>query len=119
MRVHVNEARCDPPLTGVDDGRLWGHFAFGSYGSDHEERDELPAIAVGRARELWGDVVTPSEAIVVGDTPRDVDCAVANGCRSLGVATGSTTVEALYEAGADLALADLSATERVLAWMLA
>ena len=24
---------------------LWDHFGFGSYGSDHEERDRLPAIA--------------------------------------------------------------------------
>jgi phosphoglycolate phosphatase-like HAD superfamily hydrolase len=27
---------------------LWDHFGIGSYGSDHEERDELPVIALPR-----------------------------------------------------------------------
>ena len=52
-------------------------FGFGSFGSDHEERDELPAIAVGRARQIWGASITAERAIIVGDTPRDVACGKA------------------------------------------
>jgi phosphoglycolate phosphatase-like HAD superfamily hydrolase len=94
-------------------GGLWGRFSFGSYGSDHEERDELPAIAVGRARELWGDIVSAEIAIVVGDTPRDVACGRAGGTRTLAVATGSFSTTDLRAAGADHVLDDLSDTGRV------
>jgi len=58
----------------LDSARLWGRFRMGSFGSDHEERDELPAIALDRARETWGREVAPEAAVVVGDTPRDVAC---------------------------------------------
>ena len=98
----------------LDSGGLWGRFSFGSYGSDHEQRDELPAIAVGRARGLWGDVVSAESAIVVGDTPRDVACGKAGGTRTLAVATGSFSVSALQASGPDHVIADLSDTDRVL-----
>jgi len=94
-------------------GGLWGHFGFGSYGSDHEERDELPAIAVGRAQQLWGPGVTAGETIVVGDTPRDVACGKAGGTRTLGVATGYFGIEDLEAAGADHVLENLSRTTDV------
>lgn len=93
---------------------LWGRFGFGSYGSDHEERDELPVIALGRARALWGDHLRPEQAVVVGDTPRDVACGKAGGMRTIAVATGSFTVEELGGTGADHVVPDFSATERVL-----
>jgi phosphoglycolate phosphatase-like HAD superfamily hydrolase len=94
---------------------LWDHFAVGSFGSDHEERDELPAIALVRARERWGRPIEACDALIVGDTPRDVACGRAGGIRTLAVATGTFGAEALREAGADHVLDDLSATERVVA----
>lgn len=97
----------------LSSGGLWGHFSFGSYGSDHEERDELPAIAVDRARELWGDRVSAGGAIVVGDTPRDVACGKAGGTRTLAVATGAFSATDLRSTGPDHLLDDLSDTDRV------
>jgi phosphoglycolate phosphatase len=94
-------------------GGLWEHFSFGSYGSDHEERDDLPAIAVERARQLWGDAVTAAEAIIVGDTPRDVQCGKAGGTRTLAVATGHFSLEDLEAADPDHLLDDLSSTTDV------
>jgi phosphoglycolate phosphatase len=99
-------------------GGLLEHFAFGSYGSDHEERDELPAIAVGRARSLWGDVVTAGAAIVVGDTPRDVACGKAGGTRTLAVATGTFTTAELAASEPDHVLESLVETEHVLELLL-
>jgi phosphoglycolate phosphatase-like HAD superfamily hydrolase len=92
---------------------LWDHFSVGSYGSDHEERDELPTIALERARERWGGSIAARDALIVGDTPRDVACGRACEIRTLAVATGTFSAEALGEAGADYVLDDLSATERV------
>lgn len=99
-------------------GGLWEHFAFGSYGSDHEERDELPAIAVDRARELWGDFVSAECVIIVGDTPRDVACGKAGGTRTLAVATGHFSAAQLAAVGPDHVVEDLSATEAVVELIL-
>lgn len=98
----------------LSSGGLWGGFDFGSYGSDHAERDELPAIALKRARELWGDHLVPWDAVVVGDTPRDVQCGKAGGTRTLAVATGSFSLDALAATNPDHARADLTLTEEVL-----
>ena len=102
----------------LSSGGRWGHFTFGSYGSDHEERDELPAIAVRRARELYGDRVSAELAVVVGDTPRDVACGKAGGTRTVAVATGSFTVDDLAASGPDHLLADLASTREVVELLL-
>ncbi|MEM7414526.1 MAG: HAD family hydrolase [Gemmatimonadota bacterium] len=94
-------------------GGLWGHFAFGSYGSDHEHRDELPGIAMVRARDLWGAHLEPGAAIVIGDTPRDVQCGKAGQTRTMAVATGSFSTDELAATNPDHVLGDLTQTEAV------
>jgi phosphoglycolate phosphatase-like HAD superfamily hydrolase len=98
---------------------LWNHFEVGSYGSDHEERDELPNIALGRAQERWGPSIDPRHALIVGDTPRDIACGRACDIRTVAVATGTYAAEALLAAGADHVLEDLSGTESVMALLTA
>lgn len=93
-------------------------FAFGAYGSDHERRDELPAIAVQRAREATRRVFRGKEIVVIGDTPFDVTCGRALGVCAIGVATGRHDAGALRAAGADHVLGDLSDTAGVLALLL-
>jgi len=80
---------------------LFDHFALGSYGSDAEHREELPGIALERAQNTWGDALKADDAIVVGDTPRDIACARAGGMRVVAVATGSYTPDQLAAEGAD------------------
>ena len=94
---------------------IFDHFGVGSYGSDHEERDELTPIALARAAERWAVSFDPQDVFIVGDTPRDVQCGRAGGTRTLGVATGHYGVGELERCGADHVLADLSDTERVVA----
>ena len=82
------------------------HFApgQGAFGSDHASRDALPPIARARA----GDPPWPrGRTAVIGDTPRDIACARADGLRVAAVATGPFGVEAL--AGADVAVDDARA----------
>ena len=45
---------------------------------------------------------------MVGDTPKDIECARAIHVRAVGVATGIYSLEQLRATGADLVLADLS-----------
>jgi phosphoglycolate phosphatase-like HAD superfamily hydrolase len=49
---------------------------------------------------------------VVGDTPSDIEAAVAHGARSVGVASGQFTELQLAEAGADEVLPDLADTDK-------
>lgn len=90
------------------------HFGTGSYGSDAEDRDDLPGVALERAREAWGVRFPVDEVIVVGDTPRDVQCGRAVGTRTVAVATGHYDSPALREAGADHVVEDFGDTRAVL-----
>lgn len=92
---------------------LFQHFRMGSFGSDHEERDALTGIALARAAEAWSVTFDPDDVVVVGDTPRDVQCGRNGGTRTVAVATGHYGVQDLEGCGADHVLEDLRDTERV------
>jgi phosphoglycolate phosphatase-like HAD superfamily hydrolase len=93
---------------------LWKYFACGAFGDDAPHRNVLVPKALTTVEAGGGPSFAPADAIVVGDTPLDVDCAVHVGARSLAVATGSHSVEELRAAGADAVLQDLSDTDEVL-----
>jgi phosphoglycolate phosphatase len=67
----------------------------GGFGSDAEDRAELPGIARRRA----GDHPA-ADTIVIGDTPRDIACARADGVRVIAVTTGPFAADALQAADA-------------------
>ncbi len=92
---------------------LWERFAVGGYGSDHEERDHLPGIALERARAHWRAPLPAHEAVIVGDTPRDVACGRAGGTRTVAVATGSFGAPELRATGADHVVEDFRRTEEL------
>lgn len=92
---------------------LWDRFDFGAYGSDHERRDRLPAVAQRRARERTGLEFHGPDIVIIGDTPFDVTCGQALGVWTVAVATGRHTPEELEEAGADAVFEDLSDTDAV------
>jgi phosphoglycolate phosphatase len=75
------------------------HFPTGqgAFGSDAEDRAALPAIARRRAGRL-GEPHPRGDTIVIGDTPRDVACARADGLRCVGVATGPFAAGDLIDA---------------------
>jgi phosphoglycolate phosphatase-like HAD superfamily hydrolase len=92
---------------------LGHHFTTGSYGSDAEDRDHLPRVALERARDAWGVRFPAHEVVVVGDTPRDVQCGRAAGARTVAVATGRHDADSLRATGADQVLDDLADTAAV------
>jgi phosphoglycolate phosphatase len=65
----------------------------GGFGTDAEERESLPPIARSRAGD-W----PRGRTVVIGDTPRDVACARADGLRVVAVTTGPFAADALAEA---------------------
>jgi phosphoglycolate phosphatase len=86
---------------------------MGAYGGDAYERTDLPAHAFARARRRVGLDVDGAQAVIIGDTPRDVATARAAGARAVAVATGSTSLDDLAGAGADVLLPDLRDTAAV------
>ncbi len=83
------------------------HFAGGQggFGSDHEDRAMLPAVArrrAGRAAGADGEAEPwpRTRTAVIGDTPRDIACARADGVRVAAIATGPFGVEKLRSADA-------------------
>jgi phosphoglycolate phosphatase-like HAD superfamily hydrolase len=76
---------------------IGGHFpkGQGGFGSDAEDRSELPDIARARAGNHPAD-----DTIVIGDTPRDIACARAAGVRVIAVTTGPFDAHALRHADA-------------------
>ncbi len=89
-------------------------FDFGAFGSDAEQRDELPGVALARAEEHTGQPFRTDAAVVIGDTPYDIQCARAGGVRMLAVATGRHTARELADCGAESVLENLTDTGRVL-----
>jgi phosphoglycolate phosphatase-like HAD superfamily hydrolase len=94
------------------------HFPFGAFGADGPSRRHLTPVAIERAAAHLGRAFDPSRVTIIGDTPHDIDCAKAHGCRAIGVGTGPYSPERLREVGADLAVADLSETARLVDFAL-
>jgi phosphoglycolate phosphatase-like HAD superfamily hydrolase len=59
------------------------------------DRAALPGIARRRAGR-----VPRAQAVVIGDTPRDIACARADGVRCVGVSTGQYSRDELSDADA-------------------
>jgi phosphoglycolate phosphatase-like HAD superfamily hydrolase len=89
----------------VDRAGIGHHFARGqgAYGSDSEDRTDLPEIARARAAATNGGAPYPREqTVVIGDTPRDIACARADGVHVIAIATGPFRPADL--AGADVVI---------------
>ena len=95
---------------GIDPTR----FVVSAFGSDHEVRGELPAIAQRRAREVLGRDVEGDAIVIIGDTPADIDCTRAIGARAIAVATGRYSVEELAGHRPLAVFADLTDTDAVM-----
>ena len=86
----------------------WLDLAVGAYGSDEADRNLLVPVALARLADRRAVCLDPADAWVIGDTPRDLECAQVGGARCLLVATGRFDLAALSELGADAVMEDLS-----------
>lgn len=87
---------------------------IGGYGSQRGARSELVGVAVENARAKHGVHLRASDVVVVGDTPLDVEAALAAGARAVAVATGPYGIDELDRADPDAVLPDLRDTAAVL-----
>lgn len=93
-------------------------LVVGAYGDVHEVRAELVPVARLAASQAYGGDFAGAATVLVGDTPLDVEAALASGARVVGVATGSYPADDLVAAGAAVVLPDLSDTASVVSAVL-
>jgi HAD superfamily hydrolase (TIGR01509 family) len=86
---------------------LWDRFRFGGFGSDAEPRPDIVRTAWKRARELGA-----TDALVIGDTPRDILAAHEAGLPACAVATGRWTVHDLSTHAPEVVLEDFADVDR-------
>jgi phosphoglycolate phosphatase-like HAD superfamily hydrolase len=84
------------------------HFVVGAFGSEHDDRNELPKLALDRAIGLARHEIAPADVIIVGDTTKDVDCARALGAVAVTVFTGFEKRENVINSKPDFMLEDLT-----------
>ena len=90
-------------------GDLNRFLPFGGFGSDSADRAELTRRAIERGADLIGRELPVARVHVLGDTPRDMEAAVAVGAVPIGVTTGTYRADALGLAGAKVVIAALEA----------
>lgn len=89
-----------------------GHlFSFGAFGCKYTDRNLLPAEAEKKFIGLSGKRIDKRNFIVIGDTPKDIECAKSFGATSVAVATGDYQISELLKCDPDLALETLQSPE--------
>ncbi len=80
------------------------YFPFGAFGDDDEDRNKLLPVAVEKFSRLYKEEIAYKDCVVIGDTPRDVECAKIHNAYAVAVATGPYSYESLLRSGADMVL---------------
>ena len=115
------EAMAQPPAIGLLTGNIrqgaeiklthfgiWHRFAFGGFADDHEDRDQIAAVARERGSRQLDRPLEGREIVVIGDTPLDIRCGRAIGAKVLAVATGMISKPELALRKPDWVVDDLS-----------
>jgi phosphoglycolate phosphatase len=82
-------------------------FLFGAFGEMASSRTELARMALGHARQ-WIGSNGLSRAVLIGDTPNDIEAGRASGLETIAVATGLSSLEELQASGATVVAPDLT-----------
>jgi phosphoglycolate phosphatase len=119
--IHELKGLPEPPVIGLLTGNirlgaelklrhfdLWDFFTTGAFADDHEDRNQIAAVAHQRGCELLGEKLRGDQVVVIGDTPLDIACGRAIGAKVLAVATGGASLEELKAHHPDWAAQDLT-----------
>ncbi len=78
------------------------YFDFGAFGDSAFKRVDLIKIARKKTEKILNKTVPHKTLVIVGDTPRDIQCGKEGGIATIGVATGLFSEAELKKEGADL-----------------
>ncbi len=91
---------------------LVDYFPTGGFGEESMNRADLVPVALAHAVKTFGVPLNAGQAVLIGDTPLDIEAGQAHGTLTCGVATGRFSVDALRASGAQLVLESLADSER-------
>lgn len=94
-------------------------FPFGAFGSDNEDRNELPAMAHRRAEAHHQRRFKKSFTAIIGDTEHDIRCSRHFGAHAIAVSTGRASTQELANHNPDLLLKSLSSPARLIEYLCA
>lgn len=83
-------------------------FPIGGFGSDSENRDLIIETAFRRARDHYQIKFNKNNTWIIGDTPVDIECGRNLGAATIGVATGTYSIEELKKYNPTAVFSDLS-----------
>lgn len=120
--LRVRATTCGDPVLGILTGNYGpavsmklaaidvelDQFTVTAFGDEAPTRPDLVVLAMQRYGQVTGEAADPRRVVVIGDTPRDVACALAHGCVAFAVATGGHSRAELAAVGATYAVDDLS-----------
>jgi phosphoglycolate phosphatase-like HAD superfamily hydrolase len=98
----------DAAVIKLKTARIYLDYQIGAFGEHHKDRNQLPFLAMSSLQEMLAVEPDPQKFVIIGDTPRDIECARHAGMRSVAVTTGSYTAQQLLEHDPDLVIEDLS-----------
>ena len=85
------------------------YFPSGAFGSDFEDRNLLPPLAIERANSFFSNKpFSLANTVIIGDGPRDVSCARANSLPVVCVATGGFSADLLAGLSPNILFKDFS-----------
>jgi phosphoglycolate phosphatase-like HAD superfamily hydrolase len=87
-------------------------FKFGAYGEFDKDRNQLPLIAIKEVEKNLGIEPDPKKFVIIGDTPRDIQCANFAGMKSVAVTTGRFNEKEMKEHNPDIIISNLSEPEK-------
>ena len=92
-----------------------GMFHTSAWAEDGETREDLVPIAIERFLHTHGEA--PHRVVIIGDTPRDVECAHAHNAEAIGVATGIHDYATLLATGAECVVNELTELDTLLSFL--
>ena len=101
----------DAAIVKLKAAEIHHEFSFGAFGEFHKDRNMLPRLALTTIQEMLEVEPDPYRFIIIGDTPRDIECAKSAGMKSVAVTTGKFNSGELSDYNPDLIIDDLSNPE--------
>ncbi|MDI6400605.1 HAD family hydrolase [Balneolaceae bacterium ANBcel3] len=92
----------------LEKSRLSHHFSFGAYGDHHHHRNDLAVLALKNLNAFSESPYSAKALVIIGDTPRDIECARHIGATALAVSTGYYSDAELEKFHPDVVLPSLS-----------
>ena len=93
---------------------LRDYFPVGAFGDEVSDRASLVRRAVQQATARYGRKFLAANAVVIGDTPADINAARETGARIVAVATGRFDIDELDGFGPDATFPDLTNADAVI-----